>query len=306
VNADSIVPIASLQATTRLAEATDAAWRRLGGEIINLNRPVRWTEADFAQPLCDALSLLAELRRCRDEMNRLREQAGKDEEAFGSTLEHLTTLENARALLEQDVKIKPSQFHLGKSDLAEARTEIAATTARLDAKRAALAPFEQALHRWVGLVGTAARTDGFRDLLTGDVRSEVVALTESLVAHDAYFRDSGEWMLLHHRLACFEANRDLERKFPKFPPAISDARHSAYAIEERTLAFLQDVPNPFSTADLPTSAQALRKSLEGSSGANRHVVLIRYVAQLYFESLRRIALRGEALEEALASANSAG
>ncbi len=304
VNPNAIVSAARLRESAQLAEAVNAAWARLGGTVINLARPLRWTAADFTPTVQDPIALAAELAWCRTEMERHRKQALADEESHNAALEHVNVLERARVLISCGVKINPRSFRLEQSNLLEAETELAGARERLTTKAQALAPFETAVRRWISLVGAAARTPAIAVQWPAPMRSEAIKLSDALVSHDPWFRDFPDWMQLAQSLHTYRTNDTVGSREVRFIEAARKERERARLVVDNAVQAVANVGNPFESTEPRTTGDVTKKALEGTYGDGRLAVLMQQAVYLYFQLLGRVAVYGEELERQLASSTS--
>jgi Zn-dependent protease with chaperone function len=300
VDPSAVVSAGRLRESSALAQAADEAWSKLNASVVNLSRPLRWTADDFAPLDISALMLTAKLAECRAELGLGREQAIKDEQTFGSTLEHLALLEHACTLLSLGVTINPRKFHLAQPEIAEAEAEAQQTRVRLQVRVDALKPFDAAVHRWIVLVGAAVRTPAVAQSLSPDMCTNVIRFTDALVQYDPWIREFPNWLRLLSALRHYSAS-DAAGKFEyRFNEAVRNEREHARKIVENALPALHAVPNPFAKNEQSaTAGSTLSVMLEGVHGEGRLVVLMRHVAESYFRSLAYIALYGAQLERQL-------
>jgi len=291
------------------ADAARAASERLTASVINLFRPLVWSEADFASadPNVDIATISQRLAKNRAAIAAQQKAAQGLETTFGSIYDQWLTAEAACALLSADVKVNPSVFNLAKSDLAEAQHDREELIRRRDTKAEEIKnTFEKPVHDWACAVGQAARAPNVARHLPNHISTQVISLTETLHAFTPWFTAFPKWHLEHRILATFLANEKSLAKNEKFSRALSSLRGQAH-ITVNEASILVGVARDFSgpSKKCRTATELLDQSLENVHGPDRLTVLLQTVASMYFRLLGQLALAGEEVEKALAAAEPA-
>ena len=303
VDDSALVSTEHAQRAGATAAASDAARDRLVGNILDLTRPLVWRQSDFTPS--DELTgekLARDLGTQRSEMAQLRLKAAQETTTYSNIQEHLLLCDQAHALLTAGVKVTPRTFLLAKSDLTEATQRRAELTTRLAAKASDIKPFESAFHRWVILVGQAARCGRHITGCPDEMREELVRLTTSLAALTPWFSAFPDWHRQHMVLAAFAANHKTLSSDEKFMSAFRAHFNAATHAGDQALTLVGEAPVALSTSNGTISAATLlRNALEGVEGADRLVTVMQTAAGAYFRILSRIVALGEDLEAKLSA-----
>ena len=302
VKEENLVPIASVARTGEEANAIESAWQRLARQLINLNRPLLWSEADFLPPheSPEPAAVAQQFIAARTEMSRLLPAAETSERVYAGLFEDLENVRYGRAFLRDGIQIKPEAFNLVTSDLAVAERRIAEIEAQIAHRTQDLAAFETALHAWIALVVKAARNPTLQTHLTPELTAHVERLAAALVALRPWLAAFPGWLHDHTVLTLYVGNTQALGNNYSFLGALDRQRQHVRAFPKLAREMLGEVPHPFAEADeVPTITAALDKALVGIDLDGRPAVLIRLVANLYFRILGHLAFSGEKIEQIL-------
>lgn len=303
IKEENLVPIASVALAGEEANAIESARQRLAGQLLNLNRPLIWSETDFLtssepqEPDVVARQLVA----ARAELARLRPAAETVAPVYAGLFEDLENARYARAFLRDGIQIKPEAFRLVTSDLAVAERRISEVETQIAHRIRDLAAFEAAVHGWIALVVKTARARTLQAQLSPERVAHVERMAATLVALKPLLLAFPGWLHTHTVFTLYVGNAQSMGSNYSFFGALDRQRQHVRSFPKLAREMLGEFPHPFPDSDqVPTITAALDKALVGIDLDGRPVVLIRLVANLYFRILGHLALSGEQFEQILA------
>lgn len=301
---DETALVTSSSAATRHDQdnAAQAARARLAGSVLDFNRPLTWQVSEFTVSLPrDQASFVAELRGLRHQMSGLRNAAEANQEIYGNILRHTAEKELALALIASKTEFRPSALGLAKADRSEAENDLRELAARRAKKAAELHPFESSLHRWVCVVGNAARDPALTGTFSPDKTLRLISLTDGLAGLSPWFVAFPEWNRLF-RLHCFFASPGPDvRRTSAFQAEFARIHALLLEAAKNAPGLVGPTPYPFATDEeaRDTAAELLERSLTAAPEFTRPATLLQTIARYQIRLLGEIALLGEELEQSL-------
>ena len=295
-DAHALIPCAVAIRPWEDALLADQARSRLAGTVLDLNRPVLWTAADFSAPppAHDDASLRQFFQTLRGDLARLRAAAEAEAARHMELREAAMRARAGREFFAANVEIDPSAFGLGSRDASAATARIAELQSQRTAAPA-LREFEAALHRWAAGVVQAARYFS----LPGDLEARIEQTAGWLTRFEPWFREfpiSAAEQELFAISVAHETLLDRQRNFTLLGTQCETLRRLAASCA----AAMADVPWPFAPAHAPEkTGQKLERALANRPPVQHLAICLGHVAHLYFGLVGRLAAQGEELEHAL-------
>jgi len=306
----ALVPVVTAARRGDEANAADVARIRLVGTVLNLTRPLVWSETDFLPASYDAPAepavIAGQLATFRAELARHRESAEATEKKYILLRDERSNVHAAHGLLSVGINVNPATFDLAASDPASAERRRSDLDECLAATASELAPFETAVAGWVRAVVVAARNPALGSRLPGELAERIDRTARSLAALAPWFRAFPNWVCEQNLLASFAANEVPFTNHDRFNLALKTQRDKTRAIVTQAASLAGNTPYPFSDiTGASTVTLVLNRALEGVLGDGRVLVTLRTVTNYYFRLLGQIAAQGEELERALQSMSAA-